>query len=51
MKANTTTTKSKRSREVMRSWALTWRQTKSTFALEMAAGLNRASEEWKRAGQ
>lgn len=45
------TLKSKRSRELMREWALVWRQTKSTFALEIAAGLNRASAEWKAANQ
>lgn len=50
MKTNTNTLKSRRCRELMRSWAQTWRQTKSTFALEMAAGLNRASVEWRRAG-
>lgn len=43
--------KSKRARELMREWAKVWRMTRSTFALEVAAGLNRVSREWRALGQ
>lgn len=40
------TTKSKQSRDLMRSWALTWRQTGDGFALAMAIGLWQAARDW-----